>query len=81
MAIAQVSSDGAGLFGAVIVLQLAALTAMWRLGTILSGLRSDARGLARRVDRLEEHEDTHSAWHASQGGYGVPATTERHRST
>jgi len=61
-------SDGAAAtwVGTSAILGLAMLSAMWRVGYLLSGLRSDVQSLAARLDHIQAHQDAHDAWHMSR---------------
>lgn len=65
--LADISRLAEALLALVGVLSTATLAATWRIGTILGKMSSRSEDHAKRIDRIEAHEDAHDAWHLSRG--------------
>jgi hypothetical protein len=57
----------------VVPLGLALLGATWRVGSLLSGIRADLKGLVKQVDGIQRHQDDHDKWHWARLKRGADA--------
>lgn len=64
------SAAAAAWAGVLSAMMLALLGGVWRVGSLLSGLRSDVQALTDRVDLLQANQTDHDRWHRDRLGNG-----------
>lgn len=65
--LADISRLSETLLSLVVVVSVATLGAVWRIGTIIARIGATQSAHDTRLARLEAHEDAHDCWHLARG--------------